>query len=68
MSCPFKEEVGDGWCDDKANVEECFFDGNDCCKVGKELMPNAHLFCHDCSCHMGGIMTKRRKPGEESLD
>ncbi len=62
-SCPYKMEVGDGWCDDKANVEECLFDDNDCCKVGKELMPNANQFCQDCSCHVDELVVPRRKPG-----
>ncbi len=62
-TCPYHIEVGDGWCDEKANVKECLYDGLDCCKPGKELMPNAHQFCQDCSCHKKGLMAKRRKPG-----
>ncbi len=23
--------MGDGWCDEKENIEECAFDGGDCC-------------------------------------
>ncbi len=64
-SCPYAMEVDDGWCDEKANIKECLFDGNDCCKPGKELMPNAHQYCQDCSCHKGEeFIAKRRKRGD----
>ncbi|CAM9238309.1 unnamed protein product [Scytosiphon promiscuus] len=25
-------QIGDGWCDDYNNKEECAFDGGDCCE------------------------------------
>jgi hypothetical protein len=41
--------IGDGLCDDRQNVPECNYDGQDCCLAG-------HLnssFCEDCACHLG---------------
>ncbi len=61
-------EVNDGWCDDKANIEICQFDGDDCCDPDKHLMPNAHQFCQDCKCHKGDStkLSKKLKPGENA--
>ena len=38
--------VGDGFCNDENNNEDCMFDGLDCCgiNVNKD-------YCVDCSCH-----------------
>ena len=42
--------VGDGFCDDIANIEECNYDGGDCCG------PNINMdYCFECSCfELGG--------------
>ena len=37
--------VGDGFCDDKNNIEACEYDDGDCC--GLSVKEN---FCVDCSC------------------
>ena len=64
-SCQFETEVADGFCDDKANIEECEYDGGDCCRIGSELKPNSHLFCSNCSCHQGTPSIDRvLKPGK----
>ncbi len=46
--CPesiFHDLVSDGYCDDEANIEECAFDGGDCCLV--DVITN---FCQICEC------------------
>jgi hypothetical protein len=40
--------IGDGKCDDRQNVAECRYDGNDCCLGNKNT-----TFCEDCTCHLG---------------
>ena len=35
----------DGFCDDGNNIEECEFDGGDCC--GSNVLPT---FCNECQC------------------
>ncbi len=62
-SCPYTSEIQDHFCDDKANVEECLFDGGDCCKPGSERRPNSHWFCSSCSCHLGNNDSLVLKPG-----
>ena len=38
--------VGDGFCNDETNIEDCMFDGLDCCG------PNIRTdLCLDCLCH-----------------
>ena len=46
LDCPAIGYIGDLTCDDENNVEECDWDGMDCC-VDKE-----HLFCIECKCHL----------------
>ena len=36
--------IGDGYCDDENNNEECQWDGDDCCNGGNEN------YCDDCGC------------------
>ena len=38
--------IGDGWCDDQNNNQDCLFDLGDCCgsNVNTEL-------CHECICY-----------------
>jgi hypothetical protein len=40
--------IGDGVCDDRQNVAECNYDGQDCC-----LHTVNTSFCEDCRCHLG---------------
>ena len=46
--CPFKDFVGDGICDDLTNIEECNFDGGDCCGCADTSG------CSDCICISSG--------------
>ncbi len=65
-SCPHAIVTFDGFCDDKANIPECQFDGGDCCRQGSSLKPNSHWFCTDCKCHSGDLQDKNLgvlKPG-----
>ena len=56
--CDQIEYVNDGICDDITNVEECDFDGNDCC-----LDEIVDYFCIDCICHYlkGNVYTLLQK-------
>ena len=38
--------IGDGYCDDETNNEECSYDGNDCC--GPNVNTN---WCTECICY-----------------
>ena len=38
--------IGDGYCDDENNKEECNFDGGDCCL--DEIDAN---YCTECICY-----------------
>ena len=44
-SCPVWSLVGDGYCDDEANIGECAHDLDDCC-----LYENDRSLCQNCSC------------------
>ena len=44
--CPGEKLIGDGYCDDSNNNEDCLYDGGDCCN--KE---SVFLYCHECLCH-----------------
>ena len=37
--------VGDGFCDDANNIEECDYDGGDCCGINVQ-----NNFCVNCTC------------------
>ncbi len=39
--------VGDGMCDDDTNIEECQYDGGDCC-----LETQSWSYCNECICHI----------------
>ena len=39
--------VGDGYCDDEDNNEECKYDGGDCCD---NRTPDWDNYCDDCFC------------------
>ena len=38
--------IGDGYCDDDTNNEDCLFDGGDCC--GYNVIT---YYCTECFCH-----------------
>ena len=40
-----EQNIADGYCDDKNNVEECQWDGGDCC-----LDTVLTDYCEDCAC------------------
>ena len=44
-NCQFWHIVGDGFCDDEANIVECGYDLKDCCEMG-----NDRTLCEDCFC------------------
>ncbi len=48
-SCKVPEIIGNGICEDKANTEECRFDGSDCC-----LAEIDDRTCQTCVCHTDG--------------
>ncbi len=43
--------IGDGICDDGMNLQECLFDGGDCCAWGRAECS----FCESCICHVNGL-------------
>ena len=45
--CPFPEWVGDGFCDWPTNVQECNYDGGDCCGD-----------CYNCICKDPEVLFK----------
>ena len=45
LGCPVWEVVGDGYCDDEANIPECGYDFQDCCQ-----MESDRSFCQNCQC------------------
>ena len=45
--CPVSPEIlGNGFCNDEANIAACSFDGGDCCKI----CINSE-FCTECLCY-----------------
>jgi hypothetical protein len=51
-----EEVIGDGVCDDRQNVAECKYDGQDCC-----LTTMNTSFCEDCRCHLGKCSKQSRR-------
>ena len=43
--CPHPHWIGDGFCDDENNNDDCSFDGGDCCGSSVSTM-----FCSECLC------------------
>ncbi len=46
----FTRPIGDGYCDDVANNEQCEFDGGDCCRGEDGDSPVNCNFCSECLC------------------
>ena len=49
LACLYAAWVGDRYCDDNTNTEECNFDGGDCCGPDKN-----NQYCKECQCIEGG--------------
>ena len=49
-SCPFWHLLGDNYCDDEANIPECGYDLEDCCKIESDRSTT----CIDCFCYIPG--------------
>ena len=47
--CTKSDWIGDGYCDDDTNNEECDYDGDDCC--GESIFAD---YCSQCTCHRNG--------------
>ena len=45
--CPYMSILGDGYCDDEANIAECLYDSGDCC-----YYENDRTLCEDCFCYV----------------
>ena len=49
--CASPEILGNGYCNDETNIEDCNYDSGDCCvNVNTES-------CLECQCLVGGIIT-----------
>ena len=46
-SCSFWHITGDEYCDDEANIVECGYDFEDCCKIDSD-----RSLCTDCLCYI----------------
>ena len=44
--CLYSLWKNDGFCDDLTNVQDCDYDGGDCC-----LVPSLGHYCDNCTCH-----------------
>ena len=45
-ACPQAENIADGYCDDPTNIENCNYDGGDCCNKNA-----VYMYCKECTCH-----------------
>lgn len=54
----FYLKIGDGYCQDFLNIEECYYDGSDCCTNWYKPMI-IYDECTECICHLDGT----RHPG-----
>ena len=53
----FAEYIGDGYCDDMNNVEDCQYDGGDCC--GPDIYTD---YCVECICYESSISSSGTTP------
>ena len=58
-TCPVWSLAGDGYCDDEANVNECGYDFDDCCKV-----ENDRSLCQECFCILSDT---KRQAGQDDV-
>ena len=49
--------VGNGYCNDDTNTQQCNFDGGDCCLLNVNTD-----YCSNCSCSGSGVITSPRFP------
>jgi hypothetical protein len=65
LECPNGFEMfhpsGDGFCHDSSNIDECQYDGGDCCLVNVRLE-----HCLTCICHETGIQATLAPGGKYS--
>ena len=47
--------IGDGYCQDSSNSEQCDFDGGDCC------LNQIVVACYDCMCYEDGTRHPEEK-------
>ena len=47
--------IGDGYCDDSSNSEQCDFDGGDCC------LDQIVAACYECMCYADGTRHPEEK-------
>jgi hypothetical protein len=52
LGCPAEPWIGDGYCNDATNIEDCQFDGGDCCLDNENIIL---ALCTVCLCHETGI-------------
>ena len=52
ITCPnyLMDFLGDGICDDEANVKSCLYDGNDCCQYSNPTISRS--ICTKCFCQV----------------
>ena len=65
-TCPVWSLVGDGYCDDEANLPECGYDFNDCCEA-----ENDRSLCQNCSCILSSAerqVIKDKKCGSHNFN
>jgi hypothetical protein len=61
LGCPADPEyIGDGYCDDEINIENCQFDDGDCCLDNDEILLT---YCTICLCHETGIQATQAPGG-----
>ena len=53
LTCGNLAWIGDGFCDDGSNIEDCDYDGGDCCldSTNDKIIEG---LCYQCTCHLDG--------------
>jgi hypothetical protein len=60
LGCPAEPWIGDGYCNDASNIEDCHFDGGDCCLNNDNIIL---IYCTICRCHETGIQATLAQGG-----
>ena len=65
LGCSQPALVGDGYCNDVTNSQQCNFDHGDCCLLNVNTD-----YCSNCSCSGSGVITSPGFPGnyDNNLD
>ena len=58
-ACQYLSLIGDNYCDDEANTEECLYDLGDCCSVA-----NDRSQCEDCFCFVPNLNSSEPRCAE----